>query len=589
MGDHLENLEGRVTEEYLLQHREFYGEHFNSWKSRIAETDRVLRGEFPVLYPGEQATVLLPVVQNLAETFTRDVARLVNEAEPTIQSGAKNDTDRETRKALVREAAADTHWMANRGRLMVPLWTMDLLITGAAFAVAWTDSASEYPHFLRVDPRYCYPDIHNGVLQDLLVSQRMKLRVADRLFPDLGLMDKAKTLRDVAEDVEVWDYYSRDESVKAVSLLKKGGKPWGASGVVVVKRWQPMIDCPPVAFVQLPSHDGAFRGMLDQIGGSLTAKNRIVQRIIEYMDQLIHAPFFEVGVTNWQTPPGPRTVYHGDPNSPVAPQMTRLSPAGSAPDIYALVSYLDEQQRGQIAYPASRQGNVSQSIASAAFVSSTQGNLSSVVREVQYLLGDLRRQLHHIGFALDQKWLDFEKPLVRSVEKQSTYVPSRDIDGRYDVEVIYGVGAGLDRLNADVRLLQFKGAGILSDETVRANIEFLKDPAAEPDRIEREEVARAIRQRFLTDPSIQFDFIAEVLAEQRKNGLSLVDAVAVVRQRMQAQAPAAPAEEELPTPPAGEPAATEQLALERGAVPEEQVALEHVFQPPPLEQILIRP
>ena len=42
----------------------------------------------------------------------------------------KNDTDRETQKALVRAQVAETHWQADRGPLMVPLWAMDLAEVG---------------------------------------------------------------------------------------------------------------------------------------------------------------------------------------------------------------------------------------------------------------------------------------------------------------------------------------------------------------------------------------------------------------------------------------------------------------------------
>jgi hypothetical protein len=204
------------------------------------------------------------------------------------------------------------------------------------------------------------------------------------------------------------------------------------------------------------------------------------------------------------------------------------------------------------------------------------------------LLGDLRQQIHRVGFQLDERYLDREKPLYRPVGNQATYRPTKDIDGRHEIEIVYGVGAGLDRLNADVRLLQFRGAGIVSDETVRANVEFLTDPQAEPDRIEREEVARAIRQRFLTDPNISFDFIAEVLTLQRRDGLSLVDAVAKVRERMAAERERqAQQAEQLPQPEQAPPAAEQQVALSRGAVPQ-PVPLPAAFQPPPLEQVLVR-
>jgi hypothetical protein len=573
--------ESRLSEEYLVSFREQIGETYATWKARVQDVDALLRGEWPVLKQGERREVNFPLVQNVAETFVRDLGRIVAEVTPTPRSPAKNDTDRETQKALVRAQVAETHWQADRGPLMVPLWAMDLAVTGAAFAVSWVDR-SPYPRFMRVDPRFCYPDVFNGQLQELLVVQRVKRRVAERLFPDLDLGRAQRG----SDTVEIWDLYCYDEVVKAVAALGNNGKPLGPGGVRIVKRWRHDLGVPPAAMVQLPSPDGRIVGMLDQVGGSLVAKNRIVQLLVDYMDQLVHSPLVMKNVLNPEDPPGPRTIYQLDPTSESG--ITRLQMPGVPPEVLSIIGFLDTQERGGLAYPASRQGEVRQSIASAAFVASTQGSLTSLVRQIQMLLGDLRQQIHRVGFQLDERYLDREKPLYRPVGNQATYRPTKDIDGRHEIEIVYGVGAGLDRLNADVRLLQFRGAGIVSDETVRANVEFLTDPQAEPDRIEREEVARAIRQRFLTDPNISFDFIAEVLTLQRRDGLSLVDAVAKVRERMAAERERqAQQAEQLPQPEQAPPAAEQQVALSRGAVPQ-PVPLPAAFQPPPLEQVLVR-
>jgi hypothetical protein len=573
--------EWRINEDWLSEIRAHRHTNFGPWKERIEQVDRLYRGEWAALFPDEVVEVLEPAVMNLVQVSMDDIARLVSESMPSIRVWPQDDSDKAQKEAYVSEAIAETYWETSHGQLLIPQLAMDLTGTGACF-IAVDVYDQQYPTFRRIDPRMAYPDTFNGMLQDLFVTQTMKLRIAARTFPEFA--HEFDIAPDVADTVEVWEYYSEGECVQAFCLIK--GEKVVPNSAHIVKRWKP--GCLPAAFVKLDTFDGEFRGMFDQIDGSLRTKNRIVQLLMDYTDQVTYAPMVSKGLLNDDEAPGPNAHYRLDPNVPDA-QVGRLQPAGAAPQLFALLEYLESEQRGGTAYPNSRQGNVSQSIASASFVNSTQGQLTSVVRNIQRLLGSLREDLNGKSFSLDKEYLDESKPLFRSIGKKKTYKPSSDIPDRVFSKIVASATSGLDRMQGDVRVLQLLGAGLVSKETAREQIDFLPQDGEENDRIEKEMASAAMAQKFLTEAPWQV--VADVMVEMQ-SGANLVDAVAGARKKQEEQQPELGGVPGQPLPgPEGRPAepqsaGAENLALQKGGgtgppptAPE--------FQSPPLTNIMI--
>lgn len=576
MGIDPRELRARVDEEDLLDWRNFRIQTTQNWKNRLKRVDKLYRGDWDEVFPDESAMRENPHVMNMVQVGLDDVAKLVSEAVPSVRCLPSKDTQDGEDEAIVRNAIADTYWEVNDGETLIPRFAMDIAGAGLAVCVGYVDGDSEYPMLHRVDPRFAYPDIVNGKLLDLLVVEEMNIRSAARLFPHLGL-DKDPTI--TSSKVEILHYYSKEECLQAVLC-----NPENNGRVDIVRRWYP--DCLTVAFVQLDSFDGQIRGMFDQITGSLETKNRIVKQMLDYTDQQVYAPMIGKGLLNPEDAPGPATLYRLDPNVPDA-QMGRMAPAGSNPQLFGILDYLDREQRGAASYPAARQGEVSQSIASASFVASTQGQLTSTVRNIQRLLGSLRQQLNTIMFALDEKYLDNTKPLYRPVGKKKMYSPSRDIGGNYKNMVLYGAGAGLDRLNADVRIMQLLGAGIISLDDAREQIDFIKNPDKVAINVELQQTQAALMQKFLSEAPL--DLLAQVMALQ-STGLTLVQAVEQIRTEQAANQPA-------PTEPAAAPvagapgenpdAAMQAQALQAGGIPS-GTATTPEFAPQPLEQIIVK-
>jgi hypothetical protein len=584
----ISKIKHRVEEAYLIDHRNSSLDSYRAWHERIAEVDRIIRGDWTVQYPDGTSETLKPMVQNTADTFVRDASRLVGETTPTVKAPKFGDGTRAANNAAVRNAIADTHWQANNGDILNTQWTMDLLISGVALSASWVDTKLDYPHITRIDPRNCYPDVQNGMLSSLLVLQKVKARILQAQFPDLPILNSMT--EESAEEWEVWDYYSADECVKAVSQTsRETGMPMTEDGVHIAHRYNPELDCPPIGFVMLPSPDGGFRGLIDQSGDALATKNRIVKYLMDYSHQLIYAPWERKNITNDPETVGPNTWFEHNPEANES-FVRRVSPATSNPLILNLLNYLDTEQRLQLTYPSSRGGEVSQSQASGSFISSTQGTLTSVVRDIQRLLAQLRRQTHYIGFQYDVAKMDYEKPLSRSVEAKTTYLPSKDIKDKFYLNVVYGAGAGLDRQSTDVRLQQYFGNGVISEQTLLENVDFILDPRGEMDMREREELRKVILQRAAGDPSMAMEFLIEVLGVMDDKGFSFSEALRAVQEAgVKAQQPQGAQAQGTPEAQAGATAEEQQVQIEKGAVPGGgYTPAPPTFTPPPYGQVFTR-
>lgn len=499
------------------------------WKNRIREFDALYRGDWQTVYPDEETKIDLPRIQNLIQTGTDDLARLVSGVQPDIFCPPRSDKEKDIHAARLREAVLATYWVKGRGELLVPWLVQDLCASGIALLASVYPTTQDgeairgkYPYPYRLDPRGSYPDVVNGILQDVVVLQRMRRRQAENTFQvDLSSNGPKDT-----DDIEVIDYYCQGGMVRVMTgVMPEGpvGKPWLYSKVNYG------IDCVPVAFSMNPTADGHFRGLYDQAKGPLATQNRLVTLAMEYADQAIYAPWEEYGITNNTEKPGPNTVYHKIDEKA---GMARVQPAVSSPQLFEWMQLLEQSSRGVIARPSSREGEVTQSIASGDFVNATQGALTTQTRFVQGLIGDLRRQWNEIALETDDAIGGPAKPLSFPVGKDYEYDPKAVISGYRDNQVVYGAGAGLDYLNRKQAILQEVGAMLISKDTARAHMDDIVDPEGEARKIEREAIQDSLLQRVLSSGDT---LTALKLLHRVGNGEDFADAAGAVAQEMQAQ------------------------------------------------------
>lgn len=583
----IREYERRITGEYIanqvVQRRQ--AERHSEHKTRIEKGDRIYRGDLSDFRTnGDPAPKDHLLIENKYKNSLHDLTRLAAEPRPVPVFVAMGDSVEEAKKARVREAIADTIWEfgINGPRIQRKLY-MDLVGAGYMAVQLFYNDKSEYAQGMRLDPRYCYPEVRNGTLQSMLYVETMNAALAKAQWPDLA---ESITVKD-DKDVEIATY--ADDKVVSQAIVQMSGNKPVKNGAFVVQEWKHDLKCVPVAFVTLDTFDSTYRGLLDQVGGPMALRNRIMAYLNDYVEEMVHAPFEAKNVLNADDPPGPLTIYEHDPHADDS-FIRRVAPAAPAGSVFGVLQYMDAQESMEALQPPSRVGNVRQSIASGDFVNSTQGNLSSAVRELQDCMADLRRQVHYIAFKIEEHYLDNEKPLIRAIERKKTYKPSRDIDGVYTHRILFGASAGMDRQYADVRVIQHAGAGFISKKTARSQLDYLDDPTSEQNWIDQEQIAAVLLQRMTADPATPLSIIAKTLMGMAKGNdlvevmMEQAEAIAAKEAELQQQA----AGEQLPTGAAPVDAEEERLALEKGATGEgAPVAPIKPFSPPPLAQVFI--
>jgi hypothetical protein len=520
-------LAERENADYVLDYRNSVQDTFTDWKERIKEFHALYGGDWEVTFPDEFKIKTRPKVMNLVQVSADDISRLVNETKPIVRVKAENENlDREKANALLRERVFETYWHMNKGQGFVPQFSYDLTGAGfAAMAVSYKED-NDYPCFTRLNPLGTYPNIKNNTLIDCLVVDRMTAIQARALLgPDVVYEAKSRG----ADSIEIIDYYNNLEVLRCY-IYTRNESPVEGAKAYVLNRWEHGLEVVPVAWAALPSADGKFRGLFDQVGGSVQAMNRILHLELDYASELVYSPFLEYHVDNATDAPGPRTIYHK-----ISPEgsMERVPPPGASPQLFNLMAWLQEQGRQAVGYPAQRQGDLQGSNLSAAFVNSTLGQLTTLVKTVQELIGEMRSNANEVAAKLDRKYINKKKALFQSADNVTDYRPSEAFaSGNYRNLVIYGAGAGLDALNKKSAVLQDVGAEITSHRTAREQTDYILDVKAEEDEIDREQVKYAFKQKLLQGGDLLV--LSSVLVEMAK-GKTLEEAADLAAQLEQAR------------------------------------------------------
>ena len=569
----LETKASRINEAYLVQQVEAFksAQFWKQHKARIAAYDRTYGGSIPSTVPAAEENSLPdePYIENKLKNATHDIKRLATEAKGMAVFTKKGEDDTSKTHALVQETAVETIWEEGGGADNEGQFYLDLVRGGFAAVAIYADKAiADYAQFLRLDPALSYPTVVNGKLRDMVYVERMLERGAAHLFPNLGLDDKPTNNR----EVEIVMVFTKTEVVQGVCFAQQSGKG-NARKAEITNRWVHKLGRVPVAFKALETADGAFRGLLDQLQGPMKARNRAARLMVDYLDDLVHSPWEEKGIENSDILPGPTVVYHHNEDAEFETFMRRTAPAAPAGAVFGLIQFLEAQEQSEGFQPPSRVGQIRQSQATGSFVESTQGALSSVVIELQKYVAQIRRDANKLAMMVEEKHLDYEKPLIRAVGQKTTYLPSEDFGGWYYHKVLFGAAAGLDRREADSRILQHLGAGLIPRDKAREQIDYIENDANIADDVDRDLLSTVMFQRLTSDQSVTFADLAELWVMMGK-GMSRQKALEKVLPRLlQRQQEQAAAQAEAggirsggPTPE-GQTPVQEGAALDAGAAP----------------------
>lgn len=584
----LDARQSRVSDQYRID-----------WIARTEEVDNLYAGRIDVVFPDETAEEKAPTVMNIVQVGADETARLVAETQPQLRSEARGTDQEQVDAAYLRESAHNTMWLQNEGEdVIVPQLGYDLALTGLAFlACSPAQDFSEFPIATVLDPRGCYPTWGaQNRLTSLMVTTRRHGYELDDVLAEFNLQKSdVFNVNELAQmfEFEVIDLYGPQNVKRYIALTRQNeSKPYAAADMGVT--WDHQLGFVPVAYGRLPTGDRNYRGIFDQIKGIFRSQNQIFQLQIDYADQEVYAPWFFYDVENDTiTDIGPDTRFRG--RSPESKAM-RVSPAGSNPQLFAILEYLERQARGGAAYPAQRNAEVSQSIASASFIHASLGQMVTQIKFVQKQVAFLRRQWHYIAAHVDRDFgPEGARPLLFASGKEFEYDPKTVFAKASDcrVKVLYGAGAGLDALNAKAAIAQDVSLGVISKEDAMEANPAIYDVPGTKQRIEKEQIEGALLQKAVNDPSATFATVVRmaVRMKQGRSLLEMAEEIVAIEEKAEAEAARETAGDRMGDMTGQEPGnapTAEQFAAGAQAPPTAAPAAEANVIGPPTAQVILR-
>lgn len=303
----------------------------------------------------------------------------------------------------------------------------------------------------------------------------------------------------------------------------------------------------PVFVAEAPKFDDENRGAYDDVIWIQIARSVFAQMGMRAAKKAVNAPLVVPSdVVN--IPFGPDRVIRSNNGRDIHFPDLNISPAA-----WQQGQLLNEDITVGARFPEGATGKSPGSIVTGRGMEELMGTIDSKVRTYQLILGDCLRRAIGAAFEMDEKFWPNKQRFIRvqvnGQQFEETYVPSRDIAGVYQVDVTYGMAAGMDPNRALVFLLQARGDKLISRDFALRQLPFDVNVDQVMEQIDTEELTDALKQMLAqtamsvpamaaqgADPTDTITKLAKVMTE-RERGVPLHEAV------LKAFAP--------PTPPQG--------------------------------------
>src|SRR5215207_93746 len=476
----------------LIEHLPY---HYVTWRARYAERDirqeniaSAVKGEFGALDPDGEAIEQrsLNWIQVGAED-TAEASALMPTLRVVPSSAGPKARDRAARMERIGAGYMDI----SRMDLLIPQSVLQASLYGFFAWVITPDKSIKAPMIELRDSRTIYPE--PGHRPGSPIQRCMVVREVD--FTQLSEDHQAKMADYLNGANDLWktqmkvtliEWYDQDEMVLAALFDSRwgqyqGGTTPGTYTPVELERIENRIGHCPVVVGSRITFDGEFRGQWDQTIGPAMAHQRLRSMLIDYADQAVYSDLWvkdQIGEVPW----GGGAMIQLGPQGDIG----RVEPARSGLDVWRDLEALENEIHTGGRWPKSRPGEIDQSIASAKFLETASGMMSTAIRTYHLILKHALEKALRVCYLQDRAWFPGVKTtagILRNQEFLDEYDSRKDIDPSYRVKVEYGLGLGRDPGQAAVLGIQYHQNGFVSTEYIQENIEGVTDVALEQRRI----------------------------------------------------------------------------------------------------------
>jgi hypothetical protein len=320
----------------------------------------------------------------------------------------------------------------------------------------------------------------------------------------------------------------------------------------------------PVFIAERGRFDDETRGAFDDVTWIQLLRMRISMLSLRVMEQSVNAPMagpMDVTKFAW----GPNQMIRSNDADKIRRVGLEVSPVAMQ-----LPEMLQQEIFTAARFPEGATGKPQGSVVTGAGMDSMMSTMDSRVKTSQLMLGEKLQEALNCCFEMDEK---FWPGTIRKVRVnvngtlfEDTYKPRKDIAGIYEVDVTYGMLAGMDTNRAMVFMLQGRGDNLFSREFVLQNMPFDINPQQVQQQVHVEQAEDGLKQAIIgalgaagqmaaqgQDPT-QMITAGALFIQEIERGTSVADA-AKKAFAQPAAPPAAPGQEQGPPGQAGPPGA----------------------------------
>lgn len=291
----------------------------------------------------------------------------------------------------------------------------------------------------------------------------------------------------------------------------------------------------PVFVAETPKFDDENRGAYDDVIWIQVARAVFAQMGMRAAKKAVNSPLVVPSdVVN--IPFGPDRVIRTNNGRDIHYPVAEVPPAA-----WQQGEILNQDITVGARFPEGATGKSPGSIVTGRGMEELMGTIDSKVRTYQLIMGDAMRRAVGAAFEMDEKFWPNKQRFIRvqvnGQQFEETYVPSRDIAGVYQVDVTYGMAAGMDPNRALVFLLQARGDKLISRDYALRQLPFDVNVDQVMEQIDTEEMADSLKQMLAqtamaipamaaqgADPMDTITKLAKVMQE-RERGVPLHEAI----------------------------------------------------------------
>jgi hypothetical protein len=488
----------------------------------------VRQGDISKVYPAMFSEEYpKPLVANFVDVAARDLAEVMSPL-PSFNCAATNMVSDSQRKA------ADTrtriaNYFVSASELQIQMYTgADWFNTyGMLPALIEMDYETNNPRIRLLNPFGTYPEIDRFgrtlSITQVLATDAETLAMQYPEFYD-QIMPR-NVYSPGSPYVSLVRYHDKDQDLIFIPERKN---------LVLANIPNPVGKC--LASVAMRSSiDGEARGQFDDVLSVQLARARFAVLQIQAAEKSIQAPI-AIPQDVQELALGPDAIMRS-----ANPQGIRRVPLELPNGVFTESGVLERELRTGARYPETRSGNIDASIVTGRGVQALQAGFDTQIKAAQAQFARLFTDLVAMCLEVDEKVFGSMTKEIKGVDDGTPfnmkYVPSRQIDGNYGVDVRYGIMSGMDPNRAIIALLQMRSDKLVSRDYVRREIPMELNVTQEEQRVDIEEMRDSLRVAVAQyaqaipalaaqgqDPSEIISRIAEVI-QGRQKGLQLENVI----------------------------------------------------------------